>query len=146
MVAFLNPGPELDRAGEDLLEETFGHALPGDYREFLRSYNGGQPVPCYVPVPNLRGEVTDVQVLLGWGAKPQSSDIRWALPEVRERFPDDTLLPIAWDSSGCVFVLRYDDGEFTSVEYADLLAQPAEFYYVAPSFTAFVERLRSPDW
>lgn len=146
VVIFVNPGPELDSESEHLLEQTLGHALPGDYREFLRSYNGGQPVPCYVAVPGLPGGIADVQVLLGWGAEPQSSDIRWALSEVRERFPDDALLPIAWDSSGCQFVLRYEDGKVSAVEYVDLLASPVEFYHVAPSFTAFVEKLHPADW
>ncbi|KQW78982.1 hypothetical protein ASC89_11785 [Devosia sp. Root413D1] len=143
MVTFFDPGPELDGAGGQRLERALGHALPGDYGAFLRSHNGGRPEPCYVPIPDFPGGIVDVQVLLGWGAKPQSSDIRWALPEVRARFPDDTLLPIAWDSSGNLFVLRFDDGRATAVEYADLLARPAEFHFVALSFTAFVNSLRS---
>ncbi|MBA4055749.1 MAG: hypothetical protein C0490_13620 [Marivirga sp.] len=139
-----NFGPELTPAQIEILEAETGILLPKDYREFLLICNGGIPNQDknIVDIPEAPGSPTDVQVFFGIGRAVHSSDIKWNITLIKERCSDDDLIPIACDSGGNIFCLRPNKDKH-DVIYFDLDAPNPPCYFIASSFSAFIEKLRS---
>jgi len=137
-----NRGPRISPADIAALEAKLNAKLPSTYREFLSLYNGGDPTPDIVDVPDAPGMPTDVQVFFGVGRSIESSDLSWNLAMISERCHTNRVLPIACDSGGNLFCLAVEHGLATAVVYCDLDGTDCAFYPVAPSFDAFVAKLR----
>lgn len=136
-------GPKIQAKDIEAIEDIIGGKLPTDYREFLLLYNGGSPTPDTIDIPEAPGTPTDVQVCFGIGRAVQSSDLSWNLSLINERCPGYHMLPIACDSGGNLFCLKYEHGIVSKVIYCDLESLNCKYYTVAPSFTEFVGKLRT---
>ena len=138
----IEPGPNVDDAQIDAIENEWGARLPSDYREFLARYNGGIPKPDTVDVPGAPGTPTDVQVFFGLGRAEETSNLHWNLSLVRKRFPGRRILPIACDSGGNLFCIEAVASVAADVIYCDLESREPKMYDVASGFTEFADRLR----
>lgn len=122
-------------------EERLGWPLPEEYRRFLLENNGGRPTPDVIDINGLPGGSTDVQVFFGLDRSVKSSGLDWNLEMLRGRI-DERLLPIACDSGGSVFCLSLHGIDLGCIIYCDFVESKVSYYRVAPSFSAFLEKLR----
>jgi hypothetical protein len=104
MITIDSQGPKLAESEICDFERDLGMALPEQYRQFLREFNGGTPTPDIVDIEGLPGTSTDVQVFFGIRRSVESSCLDWNLATLAERL-DPGLLPIASDSGESVFGL-----------------------------------------
>jgi cell wall assembly regulator SMI1 len=140
-----NCGPKVHQDAIKDLEFELGASLPQDYREFLMQYNGGAPTPNTIDVPNAPDMPTDIQVLFGIERPIESSSLSWNLCLALERFPGQTLLPIACDSGGNLFCLQFDRGAASTIIYYDLADPDTRYFPVATTFTMFLTKIRDFD-
>lgn len=144
MIAIYNQGPQIDGDHIAEVEAAIGAKLPASYKDFLLKNNGGRPVPDTIAIDRLPGSPTDIQVFFGVGLGIETSNLSWNMKFVGPRLPDCRLLPIACDSGGNIFCLDIL-GEFSGgVIYCDLTgAEPVKSYEVAPTFEAFLQKIRT---
>jgi len=144
MIAINNPGPQIDASRIAELEAAIGARLPVSYKDFLLKNNGGRPVPDTRDIDRLPGSPTDIQQFFGIGQDVETSNLSWNIKLVSERLPDHRLLPIACDSGGNIFCMSVL-GEFSGdIVYCDLTgSEPVKSYEVAPTFKAFLEKIRT---
>lgn len=137
-----NPGPRL--TAEDLteFESIFGIKLPESYRSFLLEYNGWQPTPDCIDIPNAPGSPTDIQVFFGLGRTIQSSDLRWVV-ETYGELVSSGVFPIACDSGGNLFGIQNISDLDCNVVYVDKYDPLWPRYPIAPDFDQFMEQIRS---
>lgn len=147
-------GPALRDSDLVNFEERLGQRLPEAYREFLLSYNGGDPVSGEVlgrdddpNVPYAYGD--SVRVLFKLPAKEHSVADYERLMLPREHpweFPDD-LLPIGEDAGGNIFGMELGE-RGRAVRFIDheRLDEPIETHRVlADDFFDFVQRFKSVE-
>jgi hypothetical protein len=125
------------------IENRLGTKLPNAYRTFLERTNGGLPRPDVVDIDGLAGGSADIQVFFATTRAIPSSTLVWNLDLIRERFPSETLLPIACDSFGNLYCLKWDGPAEHVVVYWDLCGGTNSSYLVAPSFEEFTARIRA---
>ena len=144
MITINNPGPQIDASRIAEVEAAIGGKLPASYKDFLLKNNGGRPVPDTIDIDRLPGRPTDIQVFFGIERGVETSNLSWNIKFASERLPDHRLLPIACDSGGNIFCLNVL-GEFSGgIVYCDLTgAEPVKSYEVAPTFEAFLEKIRT---
>lgn len=140
-----NSGPTITMQDLVSIETELGAALPDSYRHFLLKYNGGDPTPDTIDVPGLHGSPTDVRIFFGIGRSIETSNLSWNLSLIRELCPDLHLLPIACDSGGSLFCLKFEAGVATDLVYFDLEAPDCTTHPVAECFDDFVLKLRPFD-
>jgi cell wall assembly regulator SMI1 len=140
-----NCGPKVYQESIKALEAELGASLPQDYREFLMQYNGGAPSPNTIDVPNAPDMPTDIQVFFGIGRSIESSNLSWNLCLALERFPGQTLLPIACDSGGNLFCLHFNRGIANTIIYCDLVDSDIRYFPVTSTFTIFLTMIRDFD-
>ncbi|MEX8505370.1 SMI1/KNR4 family protein [Leptothrix ochracea] len=138
-----NAGPNIGASDIAPIEAELGVVLPDSYRQFLINSNGGAPTPDTIDVPGALGSPTDVQVFFGIGRSVESSDLGWNLALVRERCPSLQALPIACDSGGNLFCLKFERDAAAKVVYCDLDDPDCSTYEVAASFDEFVGKIRA---
>jgi hypothetical protein len=134
-------GPALLEADVLALERELSARLPADYRGFLLASNGGLLPRNTIHVAGAPWMPTDVYALFGLGRHLDTSDLRWNREIFSLQSLGPSLLPIACDAGGCPFCLILDDGD-GAVVYIDL-ENIARRYFVAASFSAFLERIVS---
>lgn len=137
-----NVGPKIGALDIAPIEAELGAVLPDSYRQFLLRCNGGAPTPDTIDVPGADGSPTDVQVFFGIGRSVESSDLAWNLALVAERCPGLHALPIACDSGGNLFCLKFERDAAAKVIYCDLDDPDCANYEVAASFDEFVAKIR----
>jgi hypothetical protein len=133
-------GPVLDEEQLCELERVLGIRMPDDYREFLLRFNGGQPLADVVDVEGAAAMPTDVQVFFGIGRSILTSRLDWNREAFADRL-DHTMLPIGRDSGGSLFCLILQGSNRGAVVYWDSNGA-GTLCPVAPTFAAFLERLR----
>lgn len=137
-----NGGPKIGASDIAPLEAELGAVLPHSYRQFLMKSNGGAPTPDTIDIPGAECSPTDVQVFFGIGRTVESSDLSWNFALVGQRCPGLHALPIACDSGGNLFCLKFEGDAAAKVIYCDLDDPDCATYEVAASFDEFVAKLR----
>jgi hypothetical protein len=137
-----NVGPKIEASDIALIEAELGALLPGSYRQFLLGSNGGAPTPDTIDVPGADSSPTDLQVFFGIGRSVESSNLAWNLALLGERCPGIHALPIACDSGGNLFCLKFERDAVAKVIYCDLESTDCVTYDVAVSFAEFVSKIR----
>lgn len=147
-------------AEEDIidLESRMAAQLPADFKDFLRTHNGGSSttVLCYLIHNNQQGDIGLLHQIYYLKRKytyRDSNDIRNKLAVFEDRMPRH-FVPFACDPGGnqlCISVRQkdygtvyfwaheeeeeYEDDDGTADSYAGI-------YLVAKSFSEFLEQLR----
>ena len=140
-----NSGRQIDSNNLTELETQLNAKLSDEYRNFLLTYNGGIPSPDTIDVPNAPGTPTDVQVFFGIGRSIQSSDLYWNYLVLCQRFSSLEALPIACDSGGNIFCLRFGIVGNASIFYCDLSKSECMCYEVSVTFNEFIAKIRDFD-
>jgi SMI1-KNR4 cell-wall len=136
-------GPPIGGQEIQGLESELGVVLPDDYKTFLLRYNGGNPWPNVVDIPDLPGSPTDVQIFFGLRRAGETNELHWNLALVRQAHLGRVLLPIACDSGGGLFCLAEDRKLLRKVIYLDMITSDhREPIFVAESFEKFLGKLR----
>jgi hypothetical protein len=133
------------------LESRLGLQLPPAYRDFLRKYNGGQPVPADFPIAGIpNNPFGAVQAFFGIGANIFTEDIEGVKADLPNTVPIK-LIPIAC-TDGYDFVCLDLRQPGAPVVYWDRVPfwgnevwNEGDLYPIAPSFEAFLEALHDPD-
>lgn len=131
------------------LEKVISCNLPEDYREFLITYNGGQPNPNVIDISDSDFICTDVQIIFGIEREIKTSTLEYNLSfmyeidGISDFIANKKLLPIACDSGGNLYFLYIVNSEIAKVIYCDMQNYEYVFYDVAESFTDFLNKLRS---
>ena len=123
-------------------EAKRGFRLPGDYREFLLTANGGKPDPCAFQLALRSGPYTDS--LVHW-FHALGDDLESIADEMHRRIPPE-LLPIASDPGGNLVCIGVEGDARGKVYFWD---HEHEVYptgwsnvdLVADSFDAFLRGL-----
>jgi hypothetical protein len=133
------------------LETNLGCQLPGDYREFLLTSNGGFPTPdCVTFLEDGQPTAADVCCFLAICDQGPFS-IEWHYETFSGRLPENTI-PIARDSCGNLWLLHvgslatgsvhfWDHGSFDTFDETKLESWPQ----VAASFAEFRGKLKVFD-
>jgi hypothetical protein len=140
-VKIQNPGRRLSNEEVQLFERRLGLGLPGSYRTFLLEYNGGQPCPDCVDIPGLEGSPTDIQLFFGIDREVVSSNLDWNL-ETYPELPLRGLLPIACDSGGGLFCVRFAGSETGQIEFVNAPSECNASYLVSPDLGQFLSAIR----
>lgn len=147
--AFAKPGPTLTENDIAGLETRINAHLPGDYRGFLLTTNGGKPADRFVPEPD-QGLLIEIEAFFavgttGYGSMEQALDT-WA-----DRYPADAL-PIALCAGSNLLLLSVGGDDIGRVGYWDHDGEADEneaprtdnITPVAGSFTELLALLQ--DW
>jgi cell wall assembly regulator SMI1 len=137
-----NHGPAIEEDQIAELEAELGTSLPRDYRQFMLKHNGGTPTPNTVDVSALPGSPTDLQVFFSVDNEGGTNNVYWNLELIRERLPSQHLLPIACDSGGNIFCLKFAKRGVAEVVYCNLEDLGNALFTVAPTFSHFLDNLR----
>lgn len=131
-------------------EKQLGYKLPEEYRNFLRTQNGGTPVPDSISIPGLQ-HIASVTVgsLLGLYPKSVPGSLAWGL-EVGGKVLPDGHLPIAGDGDwftlslkkkpGCVFFWDHESDDIYENDPNDRFRISAG-HLLANSFNEFLTRI-----
>ena len=142
MITMNQRGPEIDETQVACFENDFTGPLPSAYREFLLEYNGGTPKPNIIIPGDAPHGPTDIQTFFGLNRSVQTSNILWNLTNFDLDVPGHSLLPIACDSGGNLFVIEKAN-EKHSVFYYDWTNEEPTLYEIAPGFEEFLTGIRS---
>ena len=154
----LRRGPASD-AEIRQLEALAGVSLPADYREFLKTHNGGRPVPDSFVLPYPNGEEGEAQLvcffplwdgacedggenLVDWPLHCAWEDLRDDLAEFFGEIkiePGGVLLPIGHDGFGNYVLLFLGGTEPDGVVMLD--HDGGTFIRLADGFTKFLDGL-----
>ena len=134
------------------LEEKLNKKLPDEYKKFLLLHNGGVPI-SNLSAGNLELGYLVINELYGINAKKNYNDLYHTIDVYDGRIPDD-FIPIGGDPGGNVYCLGISGDYFGKVyfwdheeeddsdEKADKHAVlPNNMYFLADSFTSFINRL-----
>ncbi len=125
-------------------EKDNGVTLPNDYKEFLKEYNGGEPVNKILPKPN-----TTIQYVYGMVEEPSWASLFKAIDTFQNRIPS-WYVPIANDDGGNLIIMNlYEEsrGVIAFWDHENECEGDADQYFenltlVANSFTEFVNSLQ----
>jgi hypothetical protein len=143
--------PLVDESAVASLEVSLGHSLPSEYRRFLLTSNGGEPVNAVFRIPNAGKSYGDsaVRYFFSIADKPTFSlRHKYEIYSGARRLPRN-MLPIATDAGGNL-VLMALSGErvgqifFWNHEIEGLVENPASeehLAFVASSFAEFCKGL-----
>ena len=130
------------------VESQLGFSLPGDYRNFLLSHNGGRPEPRGFAIESDKPNDRSVVHYFFCANKGDVYDlVTWA-KRARGRIPAN-LLPVALDPFGNLICLSVSGGERGKVYFWDHEREAGEsdspgydnVYFVADSFRDFLDSL-----
>ncbi|ALB68748.1 SMI1/KNR4 family protein [Cronobacter dublinensis] len=141
--------PIADEAISDF-EKKVDLLLPDDYKEFLKTYNGGQPVPNAFRFYAERDDGSSVDWFLSLG-KEKYSNLQKYYQNFKERIPAD-FLPIAHDAGGNLIILANNE-ENTGIYFWDHEYEADEgevptmdnVYFIAKSFSDFLKNLHETE-
>lgn len=136
-----NPGPNIGTAEVSSFEQEVGMTLSEDYRQFLKTFNGGSPDPDIIDIEGFDSSPTDIQVLFGLDRAEESSDLYWNLSLVRGKLGRRDLIPFACDSGGNLFCIK-PKADVDMIIYIDNFSNPTEFT-VARDFSSFMNKIRN---
>lgn len=112
--------------------------LPEDYKAFLKTHNGGRPVPDAFPIGAKQNSLLGTFFRVG---SKDSLDLQEACDTYRKRLPFD-LMPIGNDAGGsliCLGIHGERSGKFYFWDHHHE-GQPYEnVTELAPSFSAFLD-------
>lgn len=142
MLEFSELGPHISSDDIASVEIKYGHKFPDDYRNFLLNYNGGIPSNDEVEIESFPEGSTDIQVFFGLNRYEETENIQWGLSLVEESCKGKQLLPIACDSGGGLFCLKWINDSYDIV-FLDVSGGRATLYEVASSFSNFLKKIHS---
>ena len=116
-------------------ERIEGVTLPADYRQFLKTHNGGRPIPDCFPIGTDNGSLLNTFFVLGEG-EGETRDLQTECDRHRGRIPH-TLMPIGCDAGGNIILLGVHGEHRGRVYFLDHM-NPRPIYEIAPSFAAFL--------
>ena len=94
-------GPQVTEPQIEAFENSFGHPLPDDYRQFLLDVNGGQPDNAHCEF-----ELGVVNCLLSLDdIDDEASDLATQANRERATLPNPDLLFIGYDDGGAMILL-----------------------------------------
>ncbi len=129
----------------EIVESRLGHSLPSEYRDFLKTVNGGIPIPDTV---KYEGEYFDyVGALFAVRNNMYSNDLFRNIEEYDEYILKH-YLPIGNSPGGDIYCLSLRPEEFGAVYYwdheeANYEGEPWEenMIKLSPSFNQFISNL-----
>ncbi|ELZ8935263.1 SMI1/KNR4 family protein [Cronobacter dublinensis] len=141
--------PAVDEAIADF-EKRSKIILPDDYKDFLRKYNGGQPVPKSFRFYSNREDGSSIDWFLSLG-KDKYSNLQKYYQNFKERIPAG-FLPIAHDAGGNLIILANNE-ENTGIYFWDHEYEADEgevptmdnVYFIAKSFSDFLKSLHETE-
>jgi hypothetical protein len=139
MISLSKTFPATSDAAVAEFEQEIGIQLPEDYRRFLLTYNGGEPVDGEFQVPGWGFSV--VHVFYGLGTGFDAYNLDWSRVRFEEVFPD-SITPIARDPGGCLVCLGVQGRPRGKVYFWDRGQELDELVLLAPSFDSFVAALK----
>ncbi len=147
MTEFIGTQKPLTDGELDVVESRLGFSLPYDYREFLKSVNGGKPI---LDTVELNGEYFDyVGELFSVRNNMYSNDIFRNIEEYRGYLLEH-YLPIGNSPGGDIYCISTKQEEFGAVYYwdheeANYDGEPWEdnMIKLSSSFSEFVDNLYS---
>jgi hypothetical protein len=127
-------------------EKVLSGTLPGDYKEFLRSENGGRPKPNEFRFPTAVGKVEDSRVHYFFGlneGRKGGLEHYWEM--FRDRIPSGCFA-IGKDPFGNLVVLGIGDRNRGTIYFWDHEKEPGtpseeNLSTIAPSFSEFINGL-----
>lgn len=144
-------GRQLSPADLDCIERELAITLPPSYRQFLLTYNGGQPSPAAFPIWGMPNNPYGIiHVFYGVDSKIDGCDLVWGYRVFSQDTPPD-LFPIARTPSGdeiCVSLFGEDEGIVFLWDYYNAPRDPGSregLYFLASSFDGFLEGISSEE-
>lgn len=143
--------PEFTRSFEPVsaqkiaaVERRLGVKLPPDYKQFLRTVNGGIPSPSVFDVPGW--DVVCLDFLYGIGPERDSCDLEYEQEDLEGQVPPG-LITVGLEPGGSCLLLRVSEPGIRRVFFFDrsgFWVGPGgqNIFPVADSFSAFLESLR----
>jgi hypothetical protein len=122
-------------------EKIEGVTLPPDYRAFLKTYNGGRPIPDAFRFGDKPGSLLNSFFELGEG-KGETHDLQTQCDRHHRRIPH-TLMPIGYDAGGNIILLGVYGEHYGRVYFLDHM-NPRPIFEIAPSFSAFLDSFEPP--
>lgn len=134
----------------DRVERRIGRSIPAVYREFLLAHNGGWPEPGDFEITH--GNERMAHVSVDWFFPVDAAagvDLEEILTIYRGRYPEE-LFPFACDPGGNLICIAVTGEKAEQIWFWDHEEEVEEgedpgwdnLYYVAPNFSAFLERLK----
>lgn len=129
-------------------EMKLGQKLPDDYRNFLLEYNGGDPEPNMVGIPETRKQCS-VACIFGLYNFKKDHDLAAKRKRLANRLPEK-VIPIAEADGDNFICLSLDSPDFGAVYLWDheLATDPPSrenLFELAPAFTDFLAVLQVFD-
>jgi SMI1 / KNR4 family (SUKH-1) len=122
-------------------EKVEGVTLPAGYREFLKTYNGGRPIPDAFRFGTEPGSLLNTFYELDEG-EGETRDLQTACRRYRRRIPH-TMIPIANDAGNNKILLGVHGEHYGRVYFLDHM-DPRPIFEIAPSFEAFLDSFEPP--
>ncbi|HWO19370.1 MAG TPA: SMI1/KNR4 family protein [Kofleriaceae bacterium] len=117
-------------------EKIEGVTLPAAYRAFLKTYNGGRPIPDAFPYGDDDGSLMHAFFELDEG-EDESFDLQTICRRYRGRIPH-TVMPIGCDAGANIILLGVHGEHYGRVFFLDHM-NPRPIFEIAPSFEAFLD-------
>lgn len=139
-------GPAITLEDLEAFENSYGLALPADYRSFLLEVNGGRPSLSQLEVPQWPGRESTVDSFLRHDAG--SCGLEFWIQQFDGELPEGGFLAIAHDAGGNFALLGTKASYCGQVYYWDsspdwdLDEETGTMFLVAESFTEFLSKLR----
>ncbi|MCP3167405.1 SMI1/KNR4 family protein [Myxococcus qinghaiensis] len=147
LVQTVEGGPPLSEEEVRLFEMRHGLGLPGQYRQFLLSMNGGRPERDLFTIDGLPGNpIGRIHLFFGLNDPIESCNLDWNLGVFAGRVPE-WLIPIATTEGADKICLATAGDRVGGVFYWDAHAHPGakSIYLLADGFGAFVSSLQSDE-
>lgn len=148
-ITFSESGKSVTEKDIAALEQRLGISLPDEYRQFILTWNGGQPEPNAFPIQdNPRDTHGLLDRFFSIDVEDTDYDIVDNAEVFRDRVPAD-LLPIAFDPGGnliCVAVSGKNKGKIYFWDHNDefppgKVPDYHNVYFVANSFSELIDNL-----
>ena len=134
----------LDPKRLDIIEKNNKITFPSDYKRFLIEYNGGKPVPSFLPNKKI-----EIKILFGLHDGPNYENLQWNANVYLNRIPswyipigadtaDNLILMSLWEGNFGTICIWYHENECTTGD-ADNYFDNMEF--LASSFNEFLNML-----
>jgi hypothetical protein len=130
------PGKPATEGQIAAFEKIEGVTLPSDYREFLKTYNGGRPIPDCFPFGTQPGSLLDTFFELDEG-EGETNDLQTMCDRFHGRIPS-TMMPIGCDAGGNIVLLGVHGKHRGRVYFLDYM-NPRPIFEIAPSFESFLD-------
>ena len=138
-------GQALSQVDIEELEKEIGAKFPGDYKNFLATYNGGRPTPKRFMVDGFDDEPRQVLDFFGLYDQVESCNIDWNYRILSARI-SGLFVPIACEDSGNIVYISLLTSSYGNVFYwlhdFAMDAKSDASYFVAESFSEFLNKLR----